>query len=320
MIKVGMPRGLFYYDYYLLWESFFKKLDIEVVTSIRTNKDILDLGIKSCVDEACLPIKIYHGHVEYLKDKVDYIFIPKYVRLHKREYNCPKHLGIVDMINNSVDNLPILISPKITINDINDFKDTMYSVGRDLKKNKKEIKEAYRYAINSFNKQDEWIRKEIIPFMDNKITRSDRIKILVLGHPYNIYDNFLNMEILDKLYDKGIDVITVNDVDEIEYRLYSNNNMKRIFWTQGRKIVGAAYSQIENYKVDGIIYISAFGCGLDSVLIYLVEQKSHCNNIPFMSMIFDEQTGEAGFNTRIEAFLDMMKWRSESENNFSTLR
>ena len=131
MIKVGMPRGLFYYDYYLLWESFFKKLDIEVVTSIRTNKDILDLGIKSCVDEACLPIKIYHGHVEYLKDKVDYIFIPKYVRLHKREYNCPKHLGIVDMINNSVDNLPILISPKITINDIDDFKDTMYSVGRD---------------------------------------------------------------------------------------------------------------------------------------------------------------------------------------------
>ena len=94
MTKIGYPRGLLYYEYYPFWGSFFNNLDVEVISSIKTNKEILDSGIENCVDEACLPVKIFHGHVSSLRDKVDYIFIPKYVSLYKREYNCPKHLGI----------------------------------------------------------------------------------------------------------------------------------------------------------------------------------------------------------------------------------
>lgn len=41
--------------------------------------------------------------------------------------------------------------------------------------------------------------------------------------------------------------------------------------------------------------------------------------VPFMLITVDEQTGEAGINTRIEAFLDMMMWRDRDENNISTL-
>ena len=320
MKKVGMPRGLYYYDYYLLWEAYFNSLNMEVVSSIKTNKDILDLGIASCVDEACLPVKIYHGHVAYLKDKVDCIFIPKYIRLYKKEYNCPKHLGIVDMLNSSIENLPPLITPKIELNNKADFKNIMYSVGREFKKSNKEIKNAYKYARKTFSKQDDWIQKMVIPDYNKKELKKGRIKLLILGHSYNVYDDFLNMGLIKKLYNKGVDIATVNDINENEYRLYSYNKNKRIFWTQGRKIIGTAYSLIEGHKVDGIIYISAFGCGLDSVLIYPIEKKSHDYNIPFMTITFDEHTGEAGIDTRIEAFLDMMKWRSESENYLPSFR
>ncbi len=97
---IGIPRGMFYYDYYILWEEFFKNLNTKVVISPpKTNKDILNRGISTCVDEACLPVKVFHGHVNYLKDKVDYIFIPKFISLYKREYCCPKHLGLPDMVN-----------------------------------------------------------------------------------------------------------------------------------------------------------------------------------------------------------------------------
>ena len=81
MIKIGYPRGLLYYDYYPFWESFFNNLDIEVISSKKTNKEILNCGIENCVDEACLPVKIFHGHVSSLRDSVDYMFIPKYLHI-----------------------------------------------------------------------------------------------------------------------------------------------------------------------------------------------------------------------------------------------
>ncbi|HSH36286.1 2-hydroxyacyl-CoA dehydratase, partial [Schnuerera sp.] len=89
-------------------------------------------------------------------------------------------------------------------------------------------------------------------------------------------------------------------------------------WSHGQKIVGAAFSLIERKAVHGIIYISAFGCGLDSVLIDLVERKAKESKIPFTLLTIDEQTGEAGINTRIEAFIDMLEWRDKDEDNFST--
>jgi predicted nucleotide-binding protein (sugar kinase/HSP70/actin superfamily) len=75
-IKIGIPRSLFYYRLFPLWESFFEELGAELVVSDITSRKILDDGVKSCVDEACLPVKLFHGHVINIKDKVDYLFIP----------------------------------------------------------------------------------------------------------------------------------------------------------------------------------------------------------------------------------------------------
>jgi predicted nucleotide-binding protein (sugar kinase/HSP70/actin superfamily) len=93
-----------------------------------------------------------------------------------------------------------------------------------------------------------------------------------------------------------------------------------MFWTHGRKIIGSAFSLIENNNIDGIIYLSSFGCGLDSVLVHLVSKSAVERKIPLIVMTLDEQTGEAGFNTRLEAFLDMIEWRVKDENNISAFR
>lgn len=107
-------------------------------------------------------------------------------------------------------------------------------------------------------------------------------------------------------------------IEDISTRYYASKLPKRMFWTHGQRIVGAAFSLIERKTIDGIIYISAFGCGLDSVLMDLVERKAKEYRIPFTLLTIDELTGEAGINTRIEAFLDMLEWRDTNENNFST--
>ena len=86
-------------------------------------------------------------------------------------------------------------------------------------------------------------------------------------------------------------------------------------WAQNS---GKRFYLIEKKAIKGIIYISAFGCGLDSVLMDLVERKAKEHKIPFTLITIDEQTGEAGVNTRIEAFLDMLEWRDNHEDNIST--
>ena len=305
--KVGIPRGMFYYDYYLLWKEFFNNLNIEVVTSPKTNKEMLNKGVHACVDEACLPVKIFHGHVDYLKDKVDYIFIPKFISIYEREYCCPKHLGLPDMVKHSIEGLPQIIDTEVNLRKSNkSLKKSILYTGKYFTRSSKTIYRAFNKAYNQFYKYVELMSHGIIPlnavglyedlsFDIKKNTDIFKRQILLLGHSYNIYDDYINMNIA------------------------ANSKLpKRMFWSHGQKIVGAAFSLIERKAVHGIIYISAFGCGLDSVLIDLVERKAKESKIPFTLLTIDEQTGEAGINTRIEAFIDMLEWRDKDEDNFST--
>jgi len=63
--KVGIPRAFFYYIYYPAWRTYFESLGYEVVTSPETTKDIVDLGVRDALAEACVPVKIFFGHVSH---------------------------------------------------------------------------------------------------------------------------------------------------------------------------------------------------------------------------------------------------------------
>ena len=82
-----------------------------------------------------------------------------------------------------------------------------------------------------------------------------------------------------------------------------------MFWTSGRRILGAAWEYVE-MSVDGIVYVTAFGCGTDSLTAELVERTvRRRSKIPQLILNLDEHTGEAGVITRLEAFIDMLRWR-----------
>ena len=86
---------MFYYRFASFWEGFFTALGAEVIVSDPTNKRILDDGVKSCVDEACLPIKLFCGHVMNLKGRADYILVPRFTSISKNEYICRNSAGFL---------------------------------------------------------------------------------------------------------------------------------------------------------------------------------------------------------------------------------
>ena len=72
-------------------------------------------------------------------------------------------------------------------------------------------------------------------------------------------------------------------------------------------------------KIDGIVTLNAFGCGPDSLMIERITRKAKDSGKPILSLTIDEHTGEAGFITRLEAFIDMLyrKKRSNIINKIS---
>ncbi|MEW6771710.1 MAG: acyl-CoA dehydratase activase-related protein [Bacillota bacterium] len=65
--------------------------------------------------------------------------------------------------------------------------------------------------------------------------------------------------------------------------------------------------------IDGIIHLMPFTCMPEIVAQNILVQLSQKFDLPVLTHIITDQTGEAGFETRIEAFLDILKERKLAE-------
>jgi len=306
-MKVGIPKGLLYYKYHTFFESFFTELGADIVLSPDTNKEILDAGIKHCVDEACLPVKIFHGHIYSIKDKCDVILIPRIMQLQEREFICPKFCGLPEMVLNSISPMPKAITAPIYAVSKDKFYTWAKEAGKTLNINDSKIKSALSIALQKQERATTGIKDKNYP-----------INIALAGHPYNVYDDFVNMNLMKKLNKLGVGVITEEFADDSLSSLAVSKLYKKPFWTFARNNYGFAIQAASNNSVQGIIYISSFACGIDSVVIQLINDK--IQDFPFMVLKIDEHTGEAGLDTRIEAFVDMLERSIHLENNISSSR
>lgn len=293
---VGIPNGLLYCKYSPFLNTFFTELGARIVVSPNTNESILNLGTKYCVDEACLPIKIFHGHVAYIKDKCDIILIPRIMQLNKKEFICPKFCGLPEMVENSIPDMPPTISTPIYAFSESKFKPWIRKTGLVFTKNILKINFAYKTAL-----------KAQMDFKPGVRDDSSPIKVALVGHPYNIYDKFANMNVVKKLTALGIGLLTEEHLSKSYIDNQSKSLFKRPFWTFAKNSYGFSTYMAAHKKVDGIVYISSFSCGIDSVIIELIKNK--LGDFPMLVLKIDEQTGEAGFDTRLEAFSDMLKRR-----------
>ncbi|PYG86906.1 putative nucleotide-binding protein (sugar kinase/HSP70/actin superfamily) [Ruminiclostridium sufflavum DSM 19573] len=328
MIKVGIPRGLYYYKYSVLWETFFRELGAEVVLSDKTNKNILTSGANACVSEACLPIKIYFGHVMNLAGKVDYIFMPRFTSISKNQYICPEICGVPDMIKNSVKILPKIIDTEINLRKTN--KNSLLAalrVGGFITNDREKIKNAYKAAVKAYQEERQILKSGVLTdeFKQDSFSlrliqkRSTQLTVAVIGHSYTVYDSYINMELIKKLKAYGVGVVTLDMLDYLESKKKCKELNKMLFWDYGTRAYGGVKQLIESGQIDGILALTSFGCGVDSFVDELAEKKVRSeSDIPFMKIVLDEHSAEAGFCTRLEAFIDMIVRRKAYDFYIST--
>lgn len=290
-MKIGIPRSLYYYHFKDLWINFFDYLNVDVIISPETNKEILDLGMKYSSDEMCLSLKNYIGHVAHLKDKCDYILIPRIDNYGLDNQTCTNFIAIYDIINN-LDNLNIL-NYNVNLRKKETELKGLISICKKLGISKNKVKEAYVYAKEESNR----LKKDKV--LNNlKNLKSDKKKILLVGHSYNIYDNLIGNPIINMLKSMDIEIIYSDLFFEKDQ---SDKYAKGLYWKYSRESISSISKCIN--KIEGIIFLSVFPCGLDSLVNELVMRKL---DKPYINLVIDDIESSGGIETRLESFVDII--------------
>ena len=290
-MKIGIPKSMFYYYYKNIWLNFFKYLGIELIISPDTTREIFDLGVQYSRDEMCLSLKDFIGHVAYLNGKCDYILIPRIDNYGRDNQTCTNFLAAYDIINNLVCNK--ILNYNVNIVDGDTEEKGLISIGKKLGFKSEELKKAYKYAYELDN---EIHNNEIMSNL--KKLNSPKVKILLVSHVYNTYNKFIGEPII-KMLDKLDVEIIYSDL------FYTNNEYKKyadgLYWNYSKNIISSIYKAKE--KIDGIIFLSSFPCGLDSLVNELVLRKL---DKPYINIIVDDVESLGGIETRIESFVDII--------------
>lgn len=323
-MKIGLPSALLNQYYLSFFKPFFEKLGFEIVLSHETNKMILDKGVRKMVPEMCAPMKIYAGHVIELLDlNVDYIYIPRFVSIKDKDAFCPKFMALPDMLIAAICELQNKILTNDIISDSDDICNAKYYITalEKLHIDKKRIYSACNFARKKWleyrrlcieEKYNSRQANNKVLYGIKKKSAQHGIKIGVVGYVYDIYDDFISMNVLEKLSNLGADTMTFEMLSDNEIEKELKRFDKKLFWTFSNKTIASAYHFFEDKNIDGIIHVSAFGCGPDAFIGKYLELDSEKYNKPFMTLRVDEHTGENHLQTRLEAFIDMIaKLKSE---------
>lgn len=150
------------------------------------------------------------------------------------------------------------------------------------------------------------------------------LKIGIVGEIYGNIDPFAKLNLEKKLGDMGVLVhryVTISDwiVDKIikkELHLPQNKQYAKAAKPYLNAMIGGHALETIGHTVmyanknyDGVIQIYPLGCMPEIVAQSILPTVSQQENIPVLTLIVDEMTGEAGYMTRVEAFLDLLEKR-----------
>ncbi|MDD2217908.1 MAG: acyl-CoA dehydratase activase-related protein [Eubacteriales bacterium] len=238
---IGIPGGLFFYRYRPFITNFADSIDIDIKFSTKTNNSILRAGEKICNERTCTAEKIFEGHCDNLRERGYDIFTPAEFKSQSGGKSC------------SLDTFSKYDAEVF-------FKDELWSAAEKLGSKRRNFERAFdnglhaqKYTVRGFN------------------NLGYKCKVLLTGRPYNIYDEYVNMNIVSKLHRMNIGVVTSERL-----------------------------SDKEQDGIDGVIYVCCFGCRNDSARIdYLRERFSE---LPFVIIQTGQHLYTACMLSRLEAF------------------
>jgi predicted nucleotide-binding protein (sugar kinase/HSP70/actin superfamily) len=306
---------------YPFYAEFCRQIGVKVVVSPPTTKRTLEKMGFCPTDEPCVAVKLLFAHTRELLDHgVTRLFIPCLVSLERKNYCCPKFIGIPYMVRNALENGAQVISPRIDLSrGKRDWEQTWVEAGAQLGASPQQVRQALDSAWRAQRRFEELcIKKRMVTPEAFRVLHGDRPPdddrqeaagnegqtIGVIGHPYILYDGF-SLDLLAKFAEYG-PVLTAEMVPQAEIRRQMATVAEgERMWSFEAQLLGAALHYLRNGLVDKLVLVGSFECGPESIIENYVEEEAARHGIPFLLLTLDEHTADAGLATRIEAFMDV---------------
>jgi hypothetical protein len=128
--------------------------------------------------------------------------------------------------------------------------------------------------------------------------KAGRPVIALLGRPYNAFTPEANMGIPRKFVTRGYSVIPFDILPFENETIFPN-----MYWYYGQQDVKSAALLKKEDNVY-VTYITNFSCAPDSFILHYL--KWIMGQKPFLVLELDSHSADAGVDTRVEAFLDII--------------
>ena len=302
-VRVGIPASLFSNSYYPLYAHFFTNLGAEVLLGDSVDQR----GLEAAGAPFCYPVVLSHGMISsLLQKKPDYVFIPHVISStidNSGESGCscpfvqaePYYLKAAfhDQL------APRLLTAVLTFDNHKKLRQTFAGIGRQLgfsaRESGRAFDDAWLVLLAMLAEMKEHGRRFMAELKEHETA------FVLFGRSYNAFSRNGNMGIPHKFATRGSKIIPYDFLPIPDSAPEKNRWM---YWASGQRILKAANFILDKPNLYGV-YITNFSCGPDSFITGYF--RNTMGQKPSLTLELDAHTADAGVDTRIEAFLDVVR-------------
>lgn len=300
---VGIPKAFSVYTLYPFYAWYFHKLGIKTVLS----DEVSPSGAARTESTYCFPAEIAHGAVQNILDKgADFIFLPHFRDMESHESDihanfCPITQSLPYYIQKAFPEIPEgkILAPVVSFRTgLDKAKEFFMQLGNQLGYSAQESSEAFDTALKKQNEYQDAafeLGKEALEFAK---TQKQPV-IALLGRPYNAFAKEANIGIPRKFTSRGNTVIPFDILPIGNKKIFPN-----MYWYYGQKDMHTAFNVKDNPNLF-VTWVSNFSCAPDSFMLHYL--KWIMGTKPFLVLELDSHSADAGVDTRVEAFLDIIE-------------
>ena len=181
-----------------------------------------------------------------------------------------------------------------------DEEDAFVDMGLRLGRSGREAKRAYKLA-----KKAEAAHRRAVVQKQEALCRQKGMKILIAAHSYVAEDPCLGRTVTDYLKKAGVVPLRADLTDREAAVKRSRELSPTCKWELNREILGGILLREED--ADGLILLSAFPCGPDAMVNEIIARR--VKGMPILNLVLDSQSGTAGVETRLESFIDIIRFK-----------
>lgn len=309
--RVGINRSFLVNTYYPLYSKFFAELGFETVLPDVPSQD----GIDQKGAAFCYPVELAHGFFSSLisgEDIPEFIFLPHFKAVPALNGNnnsqvCPFVQGetfyLQTAFKNRLEDIKKngtkIITPLIDLSKgIESAKRPLFETALKMGFGKREAEKAFTAALYAqkqcFEEMRSIGRQALIDLEEDP----SKFGVVIFARPYNGFCEEAHMGIPRKLASRGILVLPFDFLD-----FGDEDSMPDMYWGIGQMLIKAGRFVKRHPQLFGA-FITNFSCGPDSFLIGYF--RDIMGSKPSLTLELDSHSADAGLETRIEAFLDII--------------